>query len=168
MKRSYIALGVALLLTSMLEIALVWSLPHLLLAFHVSFIVVASVTFIGDWQKTIWYALLQGLILDIYSPQVFGLYICTAVLLTLAIAVLQATWLKQASLLSVATIAGASFLIGQLIVWVAQWSSEALHLTDVQLVAQSSWLTVLAGWLMMILCTAAIVRLISPRYEKLL
>lgn len=168
MKRPYLGLVLALILTSTIEIGLLWPVPNLLLAFHLSYVVIAAVTLIGDWQKTLWYALIQGLVLDIYSPQVFGLYLCTAIVLTVAIVSLQATWLKQASLLSVATISGLSFLIAQMVIWIWQWGSETLHLTDLRLFASRSLLTSFVSWFIMVLLTALIVRLLSPRYEKLL
>lgn len=168
MKRSMIIVTGLVLLSVMIEIAVLWPLYHWLITFHLFFVVVAAIAFVGDWRQTIWYALVHGALLDFYSPQVFGVYLCSGVLLTVVIATLQATWLKQRSLLSVATIGAMSLLVAQVVVLLWQWGSEALNITAWHLLVGLIPWSVGLNWLAMVLATTTLVRILSLRYEKLL
>lgn len=151
-----IGLGCLLIFSTAIEIAWLWPLSGMFLTFHLFFIVIATLTFVSEWSKVIWYALAHGFILDLYSPQLFGLYLCTALVLTGSIALLQTTWLKQASLLSVATIAAISFVFADALVFIWQWGSPW----------QATLSQVIGGWLAMVMLTTLAARLVSSRYEK--
>lgn len=168
MKRSLVVAAILFFMTIILEVAWVWPSRSMSPGFHLLFVVVATLTFIHTWQKVLWYALGLGFILDLYSPQVFGISMATSVLLVLLIAVLKASWLKQPSLLSVATISALSLAIVQSVALLVQWGSEELNFSSVHVLSSMSLLGTIGGLLAMVFATTIVVRMVSSRYEKFL
>ncbi len=167
-KPNLFILAIVLISSLLIEVAVIWPMPNGLIIFNSLFITVAAVSFITNWQKATGFALVQGWLLDLYSPQLFGLYLISGVILVWCIAGLRATWLKQTSLLMVAVIAAISLAVIQLFTSLWQWLDERWRGSAWQLINDVPLSWWLVGWLAMIVFTVGLVRLLSKGYAKLI
>lgn len=168
MKRLIILLVGLIWLTSSIQIGWLWPIANTTLTFNLIFVIIAVLVFVVRWSVILWYSLAQGMFIDLFSPYVFGTYTAACLLLVVCIGLLQDTWLKQHSLLSVATIAAISIFLTQLLMYSGVALSEYSNIIITRSAAQTSILSFIIGFGSMVGLTVVGVRLFTRQYVKLL
>ncbi|EKD76537.1 MAG: hypothetical protein ACD_43C00069G0004 [uncultured bacterium] len=166
MKRQLILFVSLVWLTSTIQIGWLWPAPATTLTFNSAFVVIGILVFVVRWPLALWFSLAQGLLIDLFSPFVFGTYTAASLLLVICIGLLQDTWLKQHSLLSVATIAALSITLVQVLVISSVALSEYSDIILTHSVAAITVLPLLIGLSCMIGLTAIGARLFTRQYVK--
>ncbi len=102
-KRQYFIIAIIIAVT-VAETSI--TLPLNFFAYAVSpvFILVCAISFLLSSQEAVAWATIQGLSADLVSPSPFGVYLISCLLLVVGIKLMQDTWFKQSSLLSVMVI----------------------------------------------------------------
>jgi hypothetical protein len=168
MKRLILLFIVLIWFIGTIQLGWLWPAASTTLTVSGGFIVIAVLAFTANWQTALWYSLAQGFFIDLFSPFVFGTYASASVTLAILIGFLQDTWLKQRSLLSVATIVGVSLLVAQLVLFGIVALSEAADILITHVTGATTLLSFLAGWGLMVLLTVTAVRIFTRQYAKLI
>lgn len=168
MKRQLGWFVILLWLACTIQLGWLWPAVNTTLTFSLGFVIIAVLAFGQRWSTALWYSLAQGSLIDIYSPYIFGTYIITSLVLAICIGLLQDTWLKQRSLLSVATIAGVSLFLTQLLLLVIVALSEYNDIIITRSTTAVTSTAFIIGLFSMIGLTLGGVRLLNRKYVKLI
>lgn len=168
MRRRIIGFTALIFLACIIQVGWLWPAQLTALTFSLSLVLITIVAFVWPWPHSLWYGLAQGLLIDLFSPYLFGTYGLTSMILAICIGVLQDTWLKQHSLLSVATITGTSLLLAQGVLLGLIEFTEFTDIITSQSVMAVTVAHFVAGLFVMVFCTLCGVRLLSRQYVKLI
>ena len=168
MKRRLALFLCLIALVSSVQVGWLWPAHTTSLTFSLAFVVITVLAFAQRWPYALGYSLAQGMSIDLFSQFVFGTYTLACLVLVICIGVLQDTWLKQHSLLSVATIAGVSLLLAQAVIIAVVAITEYTDIISTHSVASMSLLLFIFGLTAMIGCAVIGVRLLNRQYVKLI
>lgn len=168
MKRRLIGFCAAMFLACIIQLGWLWPAQVTTLTFSLGFVLTTVVAFVWPWPHSLWYGIAQGLLIDMFSPYLFGTYGFASFVLVICIGVLQDTWLKQHSLLSVATITGVSLLLAQGILLGIIALTEFTEIIASQSAATVTFIGFIIGLFVMVIGTLCGVRLLSRQYVKLI
>ena len=168
MKKRLVIFFILIALASSVQLGWLWPANLTTLTFSFGFVVITVMAFAQRWSYALWYSLAQGICIDLFSPFVFGTYTLASLILVICIGVLQDTWLKQHSLLSVATITATSLLLTQFVMLGVIALSEYTDIIITQSVMEVSIVNFVLGVATMIFCTLIGVRVLNRQYVKLI
>ncbi len=94
----YLALGLLLVISTVFDLSVAIWLPHSY-GICASIIIVTIFSLTWSLAKALRIAMLQGIMVDLFSPSPFGIYLICLTSLAVIIQVLRYTWLKQFTLL---------------------------------------------------------------------
>lgn len=123
--RSSIGLIAWLILATVIDTALIWPLPSIAgaLSFGMATMVIAALA-LSTTKALIW-SVGQGVMLDFFSPTIFGTYALTAIIIVLVVAALRETWFKQTSMLTISLITifslSSAYVLQVILHWSAEW-----------------------------------------------
>lgn len=134
-----------------------WILP--------SWIFIAIMMHLLPWPRSVYVAAVIGLLIDLYAPAPFGLWMLSSMLLVTVGQWMHTTWIKQASALSVLAAILAGVVAATIPLWVWQILAQRSPVVSEAILMVHWWQWPL-GWLMMSLIAAIIIRIIPSRYER--
>lgn len=115
MKWRYLTILITMLIAVSLDLAVFLSIPYLAFTFNAIFVTAVVYAFIVDFNEALLYAALQGIVLDLFSPTVFGVYTIVSCGIVVLVILLRQTWFKQTSMLSAVLIAAISLLTAYIV-----------------------------------------------------
>ncbi|MFA6474612.1 MAG: hypothetical protein WCV88_00235 [Patescibacteria group bacterium] len=136
-----------------------WAWPALAFCFFPSWVVIAVLTHVLPWSRIGYVAVVLGLVIDIYAPTPFGMWMIMLLSITIIIQLIHTTWVKQASALSVFVTTFCASVAVSILPWL--WQLTLSTVTNI------TWWHWPVAWLVTSSLTALIVWIIPSRYERL-
>lgn len=143
-----------------------WAFHPMAFWLYPSWIYLAIVMQLLPWPRSAYLALSIGLVIDLYAPAPFGLWMVSLLLLVVVGQWIHTTWVKQASALSVFIAILGGLVAATVPVWLWQVAASSSSVfADV--ILQVHWWQWPVGWFIMSLLAAVCVRILPSRYERL-
>ena len=153
--RRAILISSLVFLVGMLDNAGTLSITWLAYSFSLTFITVIVLALMFPISQALFWGTVQGLVLDIYSPSLFGMYMLSAVVLIIVVKWLRQTWFKQTSVLAISVVAVISLTLSYALFVSGHYFAYGFGLLTINPLAVMTW----QGWLLGIVAQCLVINL---------
>lgn len=136
-----------------IESAGIMSVSWLAYSFSLAFITVFIFALMFPIQQALWWGLLQGLVVDLYSPSLFGTYLLSGWMLIVVVKWLRQTWFKQTSVLAISVVAVMSLSLSYVVFAACHYLGYALGLLIINPLTILTW----QGWIFGLLAECVVI-----------
>ena len=161
MRREHLLFGLICLVAAALDSAVFWSFPAIAFTFSAASIFILLLSFVMTFEQTMVFAVIQGVVVDLYSPALFGSFALYGVLLVIVITFLKKTWFKQTSMLTVTLLSSVSIGAAYIPVILLHTLATSISILDVNPFAVVTVVSLLLGVALQCLVIVLLLRTLS-------
>jgi cell shape-determining protein MreD len=142
-----------------------WAVQPFAFRFYPSWLYIAILMHLLPWPQSAYAAVALGVMIDLYSPAPFGIWMLSLFLLVTVGQWVHTTWLKQATGISILFASLFGMMAASVPIWIWQVIAAKTAIVSQTILVVHWWQWPL-GWIPMSLLAAVAVRILPSRYER--